>query len=94
MGLNKRRTMEKQRAGSLRHKKNMEKFIGPYDCPKCFSPKSITIEKFVKTPETITWFAQCSKCGVWKKIELPAIWQKIDVINKVTDILREEGEIV
>lgn len=90
MGLNKKRTMQKQREGALRHKKAMEKYIGPYDCPKCFSHKSVMLSQFDKDEKNITWLVLCGKCNFWKKIQLPAIWQKIDVINKAGDILRAE----
>ncbi len=91
---NKRRTKELQQGSSLRHKKAMEKYIGPYDCPKCLNIKSMMITKIGKdetrNKETFTWLAQCGKCNFWKKVELPALMQKIDVINKVGDLMRKE----
>ena len=76
---------------SFQHKKTMEKYKGPYDCPKCFLPKMLTISKFGKTKTTTIWVAQCGKCGFWKKVELPSILKKIDVINKIGDLLRSEN---
>ena len=88
--MNKHATAQKQRDAGLRHKKVMEKFKGPYDCPKCCAPKSIEINKFSKTQKTVTWVAQCNRCSFWKKIELPILLGKIDVINRVGDLMRAD----
>jgi transcription elongation factor Elf1 len=91
---NKNRTRELQQKVALSHRKSMEKYIGPYDCPKCFNIKSMMISKIAKCTErnneTITWRVQCGKCNFWKDLTLPALLQKIDVINKIGDFVRKE----
>ena len=91
---NKRRTKELQQGASLRRRRVMERFIGPYDCPKCFAIKSMMISKISQTTERDnekkTWLVQCGKCNFWKKVELPILMQKIDIINKVGDLMRAD----
>lgn len=64
-------------------KRAKKRFKNPYTCPEC-SEETLWIVPVEKTEDTITWKATC-KCGFVKVLDLPVLFELIDVYSKVCD---------
>ena len=79
-----------KRENKQRFKVSIEKYKGPYDCPKCFKPKAMSFKLLEKKEKTNVWLVICNKCNYWKKIEFSNNLGDIDLYNKINDIIRSE----
>lgn len=86
--MGKRLDAQLKQESRMRHKNALIPYKGPYDCPRCFTPKTLNVRKKGETAKTIDWLVFCDKCSLFQVITLPKAMEQIDLINKLTDMVR------
>jgi len=81
--MGKKLDMEMKQIRGYYRQRAKKRFKNPYICPVCCK-ETLWIKKLEKNDEKVTWKATC-KCGFTKILELPPIFEIIDVYTKMCD---------